>query len=325
MPHTGRAWRRRRSRRRLRGARYTLTRYVLFLTQIDRLRLDFDVEHVCSVTLSNINVYACLVCGHFFQGRGPKTHAYLHAIDASHHVFMHLDTAQVYILPDNEPVDDPSLADIQYQLRLTFSEAQIAQLESADAPVSRDLRAKPYLPGFVGLNNVNHSGAIGVVVQALAHVTPLRNYFLRGGAPAAARTSSSSEPLASSTPLVRSFGMLLRRLWNPRAFKRQVAPHEFLQAVSHASRGRFAPGTAMDPVEFLGWFLNQLHMDLVGGAAHRKKPSVITSCFQGALRLESQQVQVRTGLEEADDVEDHTLRDARGRAQFDAQQGTWLS
>jgi len=30
--------------------------------------LDFDFEKLCSVSLSHINVYACLVCGKYFQG-----------------------------------------------------------------------------------------------------------------------------------------------------------------------------------------------------------------------------------------------------------------
>ena len=30
--------------------------------------LDFDFEKLCSVTLSNNNVYACLVCGKYYQG-----------------------------------------------------------------------------------------------------------------------------------------------------------------------------------------------------------------------------------------------------------------
>lgn len=31
--------------------------------------LDFDFEKLCSVSLSHINVYACLVCGKYFQGK----------------------------------------------------------------------------------------------------------------------------------------------------------------------------------------------------------------------------------------------------------------
>lgn len=29
--------------------------------------LDFDFEKLCSVSLSHVNVYACMVCGKYFQ------------------------------------------------------------------------------------------------------------------------------------------------------------------------------------------------------------------------------------------------------------------
>lgn len=31
--------------------------------------LDFDFEKLCSISLSHINAYACLVCGKYFQGK----------------------------------------------------------------------------------------------------------------------------------------------------------------------------------------------------------------------------------------------------------------
>ncbi|CAB1319831.1 unnamed protein product, partial [Coregonus sp. 'balchen'] len=31
--------------------------------------LDFDFEKLCSISLSHINVYACLICGKYFQGK----------------------------------------------------------------------------------------------------------------------------------------------------------------------------------------------------------------------------------------------------------------
>jgi len=87
------------------------TRYVCpYLDTVDRTVLDFDFEKVCSVTLSNVNVYACLVCGKYFQGpflvfphfksplsagKGPHTPAYAHALSTGHHVFMHLETLKV--------------------------------------------------------------------------------------------------------------------------------------------------------------------------------------------------------------------------------------
>jgi U4/U6.U5 tri-snRNP-associated protein 2 len=40
----------------------------LYLETVDRHKLDFDFEKLCSVSLSNMNVYACLSCGKYFQG-----------------------------------------------------------------------------------------------------------------------------------------------------------------------------------------------------------------------------------------------------------------
>ena len=40
-----------------------------YLDTINRNLLDFDFEKLCSVSLSKINVYACLVCGKYFQGK----------------------------------------------------------------------------------------------------------------------------------------------------------------------------------------------------------------------------------------------------------------
>ena len=70
-----------------------------YLDTINRPLLDFDFEKLCSVSLSNHNVYGCLVCGKFFQGRGQHTHAYTHSVQAGHHVFINLDSGKVYCLP----------------------------------------------------------------------------------------------------------------------------------------------------------------------------------------------------------------------------------
>jgi U4/U6.U5 tri-snRNP-associated protein 2 len=75
--------------------------------------LDFDFEKFCSVSLSNLNVYGCLVCGKYFQGRGKTSHAYVHSLEQGHHVFINLHTEKVYCLPDGYEVLDPSLEDIK--------------------------------------------------------------------------------------------------------------------------------------------------------------------------------------------------------------------
>lgn len=78
--------------------------------------LDFDFERFCSVSLSNLNVYACLVCGKYYQGRGQKSHAYTHSLEAGHHVYINLRTEKVYCLPDGYEVIDTSLDDIRHVL-----------------------------------------------------------------------------------------------------------------------------------------------------------------------------------------------------------------
>lgn len=82
--------------------------------------LDFDFERFCSVSLSNLNVYACLVCGKYYQGRGRKSHAYTHSLEAGHHVYINLRTEKVYCLPDGYEISDPSLDDIRHVLNPRF-------------------------------------------------------------------------------------------------------------------------------------------------------------------------------------------------------------
>lgn len=80
-----------------------------YLDTINRSVLDFDFEKLCSVSLTRINVYACLVCGKYFQGRGSNTHAYTHSVAEYHHVFLNLLSLRFYCLPDNYEIIDSSL------------------------------------------------------------------------------------------------------------------------------------------------------------------------------------------------------------------------
>lgn len=70
-----------------------------YLDTINHQLLDFDFEKVCSISLSDQNVYACLVCGKYFKGRGPHTHAQTHSVQSDHHVFINLQTDKIYCLP----------------------------------------------------------------------------------------------------------------------------------------------------------------------------------------------------------------------------------
>ncbi|KAK3677746.1 Ubiquitin carboxyl-terminal hydrolase 10 [Recurvomyces mirabilis] len=247
----------------------------LYLDTISRKNMDFDFEKLCSVTLSNINVYACLVCGKYFAGRGAKTPAYFHALEVGHHVYVNMETKKVYVLPESYEVQSQSLDDIKFVVDPTFSAEEVKSLDRRKEP-SWDLLGRKYTPGFVGLNNIKANDYFNVVVQALAHIPPLRNFFMR-------------EDLSTAPQLPQRLSTLIRKLWNPQAFKNHVSPHELLQEISLRSNKKFTLTSQGDPVDFLSWFLNNLHLTLGG---HKTKPhsSLIQKIFQGTLRLESQPI-----------------------------------
>ncbi|RYO90157.1 hypothetical protein DL764_008486 [Monosporascus ibericus] len=247
----------------------------LYLDTIHRNVLDFDFEKLCSISLSNINVYACLVCGKYYQGRGPKSHAYFHALDEDHHVFINMETQRVYVLPEGYEVKSKSLDDIKYVSDPRYTRQEVTELDRKPR-IAWTLDGKEYTPGFVGMNNIKENDYLNVIVQALSHVAPLRNYFLL-------------EDLSSRPELVKRCGILFRKIWNPRAFKNHVSPHELLQEISLKSNKRFTLTVQSDPVEFLSWFLNNLHLGL-GGSRTKPGSSIIQRIFQGKLKMESQAI-----------------------------------
>lgn len=250
----------------------------LYLDTIDRHVLDFDFEKLCSISLSNINVYACLVCGKYFQGRGPKSHAYYHSLDEDHHVYINLQTQKVYVLPEGYEVKSKALDDIKFVADPRYSRRDAADLDRVPR-TSLTLADKSYTPGFVGMNNIKENDYLNVVAQALSHVTPLRNFML-------------TADISSRPELVRRCSTLFRKIWNPRAFKAHVSPHELLQEVSLRSNKRFTLTAQSDPVDFLSWFLNNLHLGL-GGSKTKPRSSVVQQTFQGRLKVESQTITAR--------------------------------
>ncbi|KFY88379.1 hypothetical protein V500_06378 [Pseudogymnoascus sp. VKM F-4518 (FW-2643)] len=247
----------------------------LYLDTIDRHVLDFDFEKLCSVTLSNINVYACLVCGRYYQGRGPKSHAYFHALDVDHHVYINMQTQKIYVLPEGYEVKNKSLDDIKFVSDPRYTKQEVMALDRAPKEAWA-LNGKQYTPGFVGMNNIKDNDYFNVVIQALSHVPPLRNYFML-------------DDFSSKPELAKRLSILVRKIWNPRAFKAHVSPHELLQEVSLRSNKKFALTQQADPVDFLSWFLNNLHVAL-GGSKTKPGSSIIQQIFQGKLKIESQAI-----------------------------------
>lgn len=134
--------------------------------------LDFDFEKCCSVSLSAVNVYACLVCGVYFQGRGAGTHAHTHSVEDGHHLFIKLENGRVFCIPDNYEVQDRSLKDIQHVLNPLYTASEIANM--GRLTWARTLDDADYMPGLVGLNNMKRNDYLNVILQCLLRVPALR-------------------------------------------------------------------------------------------------------------------------------------------------------
>ena len=201
-----------------------------YLDTVNRAVLDFDMTAACSVTLSRLHVYACLVCGRFFQGRGVNTPAYTHALQAGHFVYMRLEDGAVYCLPDGYLVHDSSLDDIKRCLLPTFTTEELATLSSSNTTLARDVHGVSYLPGYMGINNLTQTDGFNCALHVLAHMKHIRDYYLSPTTP------------APTSSLSMQFRRTLRRMWSRHNFKSVVSPQELMYEVTVASEGRFAIG-----------------------------------------------------------------------------------
>ena len=265
-----------------------------YLDTVQRSLLDFDLEPTCSVTLeTGPHIYGCLVCGKFFRGRGRQTPAYTHAVEESHFVFVHLTKGTFHCLPDDYEIQDNSLSDVRAALHPRFAKDQIVSLDY-NTELSRDLLGRRYLPGFVGLNNLHKTDCINAVAQALAHVPPLRNYFLQQSAidsNSAHTTNMHKHRLAYH--VTECFGELVRKIWSDTRFKSHVDPHRLVQAVAAASKKKFQVGLQAEAGELVAWLLHQLHLGTGGSLNMNKKKakhqSIVQQVFQGEVMVVTRQ------------------------------------
>ncbi|OMJ29304.1 putative mRNA-splicing protein ubp10 [Smittium culicis] len=233
----------------------------LYLDSVDRSSLDFDFEKICSVTLSDQNIYSCLVCGQYYQDK-------------------------IY-------------------------------------SISYDLNRSKYRPGFVGLNNIKANDYINVIIQALAHIPIIRNMLLLYPNSTTQIPNNSTElnknntntnhktisyPLSKknhsqSSELLSRFSLLVRKMWHKNSFKSHVSPHELVQEITNRSNKAFRLDAQGDAFEFLTWFLNSIHFDLIKSANYdsapknkksklksKSKHSIIHSAFQGSVKVISQDI-----------------------------------
>lgn len=118
--------------------------------------------------------------------------------------------------------------------------------------------------GFIGLNNIVCNDYANVILQTLAHVPPIRAFFLLTDLTEKSELGAF-RVRGVADAIVRRFGLLIRKIWSSKAFKGHVSPHEVLQETTNASKRKFTMRKRSDASEFLTWFVNTLHRDLSGG------------------------------------------------------------
>jgi U4/U6.U5 tri-snRNP-associated protein 2 len=184
---------------------------------------------------------------------------------------MSLIDGAVWCLPDGYRVIDRSLDDISAFMNPKFTSQDLNYIDQS-IRWSRAIDGTEYMPGLVGLNNMKANDYANVIIQILARVQPIRNFFLI--------LDGNNE---NYSPLVFKTGELLRKIWFPKQFKGQVSPHEFMQAVMLESKKTFLIDKKGEPMVFMMWLLNTLHSQLTNSKT--KSNSIITETFQGGLEM----------------------------------------
>lgn len=255
-----------------------------YLSTVNRAALDFDLPAICSVTLQSHNVYICLVCGKYLQGRSRTSPAFAHSLAARHHLFLHHATHEVRCLPDGYRVADASLADLARALHPTFSEADLTALDAAPTRLHA-VDGAPRLAGAVPLDNLHAFDYGAAVVQLLLRARPLRDHLLR----AHARPGPPPARALPDTPAARlaaGLAPVCARIWARVAFRPIVGLHVFVGAVTSLSAARFGPAHQRDPVAFAAWLLNTLAARAAPAGEVRTEVSrLVEDTFAGEMKV----------------------------------------
>ena len=129
-----------------------------------------------------------------------------------------------------------------------FSLEQIAILNTKNISLARDVYGVSYLPGLIGLNNLNCTDSTNALLHLLSHVTPFRDFFL-----------VKENYALSKSSLVKQFGLVIRKMWSGANFKSIISPQELVQEISIESKKRFRIGARNDCLELMVWLLRYLH------------------------------------------------------------------
>ncbi|CAI4061028.1 hypothetical protein SKDZ_06G0690 [Saccharomyces kudriavzevii ZP591] len=213
-----------------------------YLETVVREKIDFDSEKICCITLSPLNVYCCLVCGHYYQGRHEKSPAFIHSINENHHVFLNLTNLKFYILPQNIQILNDNkiqlLNGIKYALYPTYCTKDLQSFPKQ----CFDLSNRAYLNGFIGFTNSAAYDYAHTVLLLISHIAPLRDCFLLNH-------------FDNEGEFIKRLSTCIKKIWSPKLFKHHLSVNDFVTylKVKEGLDLRF-----IDPRFFLLWLLNKI-------------------------------------------------------------------
>lgn len=224
---------------------------------INLQKLDFDLPAQCSVNHSTNDVYGCLQCGKYFQGRSQQSPAFQHSIisrteNLPHNLFVNLETRKFYWLPGNTKVDIEGirlLTRLQHCIKPSFSKDVIKTFPLLCHDI---IDKEEYINGFIGINGNNHSSLktdhISVILLLIAHINPIRDYFLL-----------HQEKYGQTSELLEIVCLITKKLWSPTILRPQVSSSELVDhlMIKHDSV-LLKGGVVYNPRTVLLWLINKL-------------------------------------------------------------------
>lgn len=274
----------------------------IYLNTVNKKVLDFDLEKICCVSLATINIYCCLTCGKFYQGRSKNSYAYNHAVDNStHKLFINLDNLRVFVLPEGQEIlnsDSTTLNDIRSLINPVHNAITVQHsLYDPNATKSYDLNRNQYKVGFLGLSRINNNSRNNfqsVVLQLFSHLHLIRDWYLVNTSPIALDNLKPVENLnaildnallkvKNNYNLNLKLGLFFRKYWYTKLFKTHIAPYDLLNFINKVSNGVFLDNTLdnNDPKFFLNWLLNNLNLGF-----KNKKSNILTKSIQGKIKVD---------------------------------------
>ena len=225
-----------------------------YLQTIDRTVLDFDKEKICCKTLSTTQIYCCLVCGKYFQGKSKGTPAYNHSLEENHHIFMSLTGKNIYELPKDVIVTDPSHQDIINCYDPFYSQNEIETLDESQMKnvELKDYFKKEYTRGFIGLNRIGKTDFVNVIIQCIGHCSVVRNMLLKK------TYIEEIENELKYPEFVKKMSLIVRKQWNKQLLKALITPFELTSELQRIKKS-FSIDKQGDVIEYFMFFLHALN------------------------------------------------------------------